>query len=86
MDMEKLTLDNICEGAAHELFDQEVEGLLKNIADPNTKTSEKRKITLEFTFSPSPDMSYMGVECSVKSKMSHIAPVSGGAPSCQGRK
>ena len=79
MDLERLNLNNICEGAAHELFDTEMAALLKNIQDPNTNTAETRKITLEFTFKPSPGMEYMGIEVRSKSKMSSIKPFESGA-------
>ena len=79
MDLKKLNLDNICDGAAKEIFEREVEAMLKNISDPNTATADTRKITLEFSFKPSPGMEFMHVEIQSKSKLAHIAGVQGGA-------
>lgn len=75
MELQKLTLDNVANGAANEIFEKEVDDLLKNIADPNTKTTQARKITLEFTFKPAPGMEYMVVEVASKSKFAPIQPV-----------
>lgn len=78
-DLEKLTLDNICEGAAHEIFDREVDALLKNINDPNTANADTRTITLEFKFKPSSGMEFMQVEINSRTKFANIAGVESSA-------
>lgn len=50
-----LTLDTVCNGAARELFQQELDRVLRNVLDPNTKAEEKRSITLTLTMHPSED-------------------------------
>lgn len=49
---EKVSLASLAEGAAGELFDAELERVLENIADPNTRASAKRAIVLTVTIAP----------------------------------
>lgn len=67
-EFEKMTLKNLCGGAAAELFDRELESVLQNIADPNTKTKTAREITLKVTVLPTEDRSrgVVGVKCTSK--------------------
>jgi hypothetical protein len=66
----ELNIGNICNGAVPQLFDREVREVLENIADVNTPADSKRKITLEFTFAPTPDRKSAVVSVSCKSKTS----------------
>lgn len=45
-------LQTIGAGAAQEKFAAELEAVLENIRDPNTQADAKRKIILEFVFTP----------------------------------
>lgn len=49
MDFNALTLENINKGVAAELFEAELEKVVKNLDDPNV-TKGKRSITLNFEF------------------------------------
>lgn len=66
--LEKVTLSNIGNGAAAELFNHELTRVLENISDPNTDADQTRKITLEFVIKPSPDrnMGSIAIKCSAK--------------------
>lgn len=67
-EFEKLNLKNLCNGAAAELFDRELEAVLQNISDPNAKAKTAREITLKVTILPTEDRSrgVVGVKCSSK--------------------
>lgn len=47
-----LTLVTLADGAALELFQSELDRVLRNIQDPNTDAKPVRKITLEVSFHP----------------------------------
>jgi len=67
--MKRLDLASLNNGAASELFERELNEVLNNIDDPSTNPKEPRKITLEFTFTPS-EAREMGVlEIRAKSKL-----------------
>lgn len=46
----EVNLASFAGGAANELFQRELTGVLSNLRDVNTKHNTKRKITLTFTF------------------------------------
>jgi len=73
---EELTLSNLANGAAEELFQYEVAKLLENIADPNTPADVKRTITLTVEFKPAISREESTTVVKVKSK---LAPVLGAA-------
>lgn len=62
----KLNLDTLQGGAARELFEIELQKVLRNIADPNTKPDAVRKLTLEVTIKPNEkrSMLYVAVKAS----------------------
>lgn len=72
-----LNIGNICGGAAPELFQHEVERMLKNVADLNTNPEAKRSITMEFVFKPSPDRKSAVVTLTCKVKHAGINAVAG---------
>jgi hypothetical protein len=74
---ETITLSNICRGAVEEVFQKEIEKLLENIRDPNTKDDAKRTVLLTFSFKPYPDRSGAVVEFAVKTTLQNIKPVGG---------
>jgi hypothetical protein len=47
-----VTLATLADGAAAELFQSELDRVLRNIADVNTDAKQKRTITLTVTFAP----------------------------------
>ena len=59
---EDLTLGNLGNGGAVELFEDELANVLENILDVNTEAKAKRKITLVVTFKPSADRDSAEVE------------------------
>ena len=73
----ELNIGNICGGAVPERFDREVYELFANIMDLNTDPEQKRKLTVTFTFTPSKDRKFVGVECAFTRKSAAIESVSG---------
>lgn len=69
-----LSLDSLAQGAGVELFNDELEKVLKNILDPNTKPTTVRSVTLTFSIKPDEDRTYGASVIDVKSK---LAPVKG---------
>lgn len=49
---EEINIGNICNSSVPDVFMRALKDVLKNIADPNTPAEQKRKLTLEFTFTP----------------------------------
>jgi hypothetical protein len=52
VDINPIRLDTLANGAAAELFEEELQRVLRNIKDPNTDPKAKRKITLTFEIAP----------------------------------
>jgi hypothetical protein len=77
MQAELLSISNVCGGAVEEVFQRELDLVLKNIADPNTNPEAARAITLEFKIKPFKDRSGAQVEFACKSKMAGIDTVKG---------
>src|SRR5438105_1285422 len=69
-----VSLETLGQGAAVELFDEELQKALANILDPNTKPTTTRAVTLTFTIKPDEDRSYGNCVIDVKSK---LAPAKG---------
>jgi len=69
-----LSLDSLAQGAAVELFNDELEKVLQNILDPNTKPTAPRTVTLTFTIKPDEERNYGATITEVKSK---LAPTKG---------
>ena len=66
---ETLTLANLGEGAAVELFEAELEKVSKNILDPNTEAKAPRSITLKVSFKPDENRDLATVDVSVGAKL-----------------
>jgi len=75
MESEKITLDNIGNGAAKELFDHELEKVLRNIQDPNTRATEMRRITIMISIAPTEERDSGAIEVKCMSKLAGIKPV-----------
>lgn len=67
-DAEALTLENMHQGAAVEMWQRALERVLANINDINT-SSRPRKITLITKFSPSEDRSLLEIQMEVKTEL-----------------
>lgn len=64
-----VTLVSIGEGAMVELFDIELEKVLRNIADVNTDPTQAREITLKVRIKPDEDRAVGGVKIVASSKL-----------------
>ena len=74
MRKEQVSLDTLGFGAAAEMFQAELEKLVFNIADPNTKPELKRNITLKLVVKPTKDRSMCAVEIHCDSKLAPVLP------------
>lgn len=72
--LEKITLQNLSKGAASELFERELNEVMKNINDKNTEAKKTRTITLKISIAPNNDRSACEttLQCT-----STLAPVKG---------
>jgi hypothetical protein len=77
MNQEMLTLSNICQGSAEEIFLRELQKVCENIADPNTNAKAARSIVLEFKIKPFEDRSGAQITFDCKSKVPGVATVGG---------
>jgi len=69
-----VTLENLGHGAAAELFAVELERLVANVADPNTKADAVRSVTLRLKVKPNKDRSFCAAEISCESKLTAVQP------------
>jgi hypothetical protein len=67
-----VTLTNLADGAALELFQSELDKALRNIADPNTDATASRKVTLEITFAPDENREMGEVRVKASSKLAGL--------------
>ena len=67
--MKAVTLANIADKAANELFAHELKKVMENIDDPNTEAIGARKLVLTFTFDPDHDRHEIRTTVEVKSKL-----------------
>lgn len=72
---DKVTLSNVCHGAAEELFADQLQKVLSNIKDPSTDADKKRTITLTFTVAPLKDRSSGMISVTAKSTIIPVSPV-----------
>jgi hypothetical protein len=66
---EELTLLNVAGGAAAELFQNELQSVLANIANVNTSASAKREIRLTFAFTPNEARDAADVQIAVATRL-----------------
>jgi hypothetical protein len=64
-----VSLDTLGQGAAIEKFEDELNRVLENILDPNTKPTAARSVTLTVTVKPDEDRSFANTMIEVKSKL-----------------
>lgn len=67
--VEVITLTTIAGGAAVNLFQGELDRVLRNIQDPNTEARATRKITLEISFAPDEERELGEVQVRVSAKL-----------------
>lgn len=67
-------LATIGNGAVAEKFAQELRAVLENIRDPNTEAKAKRKVVIEFVFSPTEDRERVHTYISARSVMAASKP------------
>ena len=75
MDEEGISLISLKEGAAVELFDAELQKVLDNIMDPNTKPDSVREVILKVKFKPEKDRSMGIISIEPFSRLAPQAPV-----------
>lgn len=61
-------------GAFQERVDLEMAKVIDNILDPNTKPTQKRKLTITIEFTPDDDRQNIGVSVAVKSALAPTTP------------
>ena len=66
--IQNITLSNLSKGALEELFQYELDKVLSNIKDVNTKATLKRKILIEIVITPDEDRDSAQYEFKVASK------------------
>lgn len=69
MEPQPVTLRNLASGAVEELFDEELQNVLRNIADPNTDPETAREITIKVRIKPDEERQLGGVTVGVTSKL-----------------
>lgn len=71
---DRVTLDNLGKGAAAELFNVELQKVLDNILDENTKATAVREVILKVTIKPDEERDTGDVKIQATSKLAPIAP------------
>lgn len=72
-------LDSLGNGAVLERFDAELDKVLANIADPNTKAEAVREITVKLRIKPSAQRNHASLEIVTASKLAPYNSVSSAA-------
>ena len=64
----KLSLDNIGNGVALDLFNEKLQEVMENILDPSTEEKSTREIVLKFKFKPNSErtVNAVGIAAAVK--------------------
>ncbi|WP_373712106.1 replication terminator protein [Jeotgalibaca porci] len=68
----ELNLSQLANGAIQQKLDGELEKIFENIHDPNTKSKDKRAITIKLEFSPDENRQVINLNSSFSTK---LAPV-----------
>ena len=74
--MQTIELKNIAGGALQEKFNTALNDVVENLLDPNTPSKDKRKITIEMTFSTDEERQQVAETVSVKEKLAPHRPIS----------
>lgn len=75
--MDAITLSNLSDGYAEDLFNKELRQTLANIQDPRTVAEKPRTITLTLKLMPDASRQIGSYELTCTSKLLPAAPVSG---------
>ena len=73
---EHITLSQIGNGSLEERFQEELQKILVNIQDPNTKPVDQRKITMTVAFKPNEDRDDAQIMIGVSSSLASYKQVS----------
>lgn len=76
MEDNRTSIVQMARGAIMERIDYEMEKVIDNILDPNTKSTAKRKLQLVIEFSPDDTRQTISVSSTVKSTLCPTNPVS----------
>ncbi|GGA80899.1 hypothetical protein GCM10011507_35150 [Edaphobacter acidisoli] len=71
---ELLSIDNMANGAVYEMFNEALNRLAANVADPNTEPTQKRKIVLTIEAAPYKDRSGAEYKATVDTKLAGLKP------------
>lgn len=74
MSEQLVSLDSLANGAAVERFDYELQRVLENISDINTRADAMREVTLKVKIKPNDDRSFAMVEIIASSKLAPVKP------------
>lgn len=73
--MLSFTVETLYKGAVIERVNVELEKVLQNILDPNTKAKAKRSVLLKITLTPSESREIAEVEIATESKLAPMTPL-----------
>jgi hypothetical protein len=76
MDENRTSIVQMARGAIMERIDYEMQKIIDNILDPNTKSTAKRKLQLVVEFQPDDNRQTIAVSSTVKSALCPTNPVS----------
>lgn len=74
---ETMNIGNICRGSVPEVFERALAEVFANINDINTNADQKRKVTLEFCFSPSATREVGEIDFKCSTKLAGVKTVAG---------
>lgn len=77
-EMELVSLESMARGAPIEMFNDELEKVIRNIVDVNTDAEKARVITLTVKLTPTADRKFAGVEIQAASKLAPMKAVGTG--------
>lgn len=75
IESKRVSLESLASGDAVALFQQELQKVLENIADPNTPWKGARRVTLTVSISPNEERDYAVVEVDCTSKLARCKAV-----------
>ena len=70
-----ISLETLGQGAAVELFSEELQKVLDNVLDPNTKATAVRSVTLKFIVKPDEDRTFASTALECTAKLAPTRPV-----------
>lgn len=70
-----LSLETLSGGGAIEMFNRELDRVLRNVGDPNTDPEEVRGVSIEMLIKPAPDRESGVIQVRVKAKLAPPKPL-----------